>query len=64
MKRPRKTVINVGLLGLGTVGTGAMQILNNNRAEITAKTGSELRITKALVRNLNKPRRQFDQISS
>lgn len=60
MKRPRKTVINVGLLGLGTVGTGAMQILNNNRAEITAKTGSELRITKALVRNLNKPRRQFD----
>lgn len=54
------STINIGLLGLGTVGTGTMQIINANRADIAAKTGSELRITKALVRDLHKQRPHLD----
>lgn len=55
MMTSRKSVINIGLLGLGTVGTGVMQILAKNRADIAAKTGSELKITKALVRDQQNP---------
>lgn len=60
MMTSRKSVINIGLLGLGTVGTGVMQILAKNRADIAAKTGSELKITKALVRDPSKTRPHLD----
>ena len=42
-----KSVMKVGLLGLGTVGSGTMQIIQTNQEEISRKIGSELRITKA-----------------
>ena len=55
-----KSVMKVGLLGLGTVGSGTMQIIQTNQEEISRKIGSELRITKALVRELGKERPNLD----
>ncbi|HEX3015102.1 MAG TPA: homoserine dehydrogenase [Desulfobacteria bacterium] len=48
--------LKIGLLGLGTVGSGVVQILTQNRESITTKLGRELLITKALVRNPDLPR--------
>lgn len=52
---PRDTV-NVGLLGLGTVGSGALSILLDNQEQIADAAGACLRVTKALVRDLTKDR--------
>ncbi|SDJ23245.1 homoserine dehydrogenase [Salimicrobium halophilum] len=51
-----KDTIHVGLLGLGTVGTGVIEILHNNKESIKHKTGCEVKVTKALVHDLNKSR--------
>lgn len=37
--------INIGLLGLGTVGSGTAQVLRDNAAEISRRLGRDLRIT-------------------
>ena len=52
----KRQVINIGLLGLGTVGSGTLQIIQNNHDEIYKKTGTQIRITKALVRELSRAR--------
>lgn len=49
-----KKVINVALLGLGTVGTGVYKVLNNQKEEMISKLGSQIQIRKILVRNLEK----------
>lgn len=36
--------INIGLLGLGTVGSGVVQVLNNNASEISRRLGRDVRI--------------------
>jgi len=46
--------INIGLLGLGTVGQGVARILNDNAGEIERRTGRTIRVTRASVRNLAK----------
>lgn len=46
--------IQVGLLGLGTVGGGTLTVLRRNAAEITRRAGREIRATRAAVRNLEK----------
>ena len=46
--------INVGLLGLGTVGGGTLTVLRRNKEEITRRAGREIRVTMAAVRNLEK----------
>ena len=46
--------MNVGLLGLGTVGGGTLTVLRRNAAEITRRAGREIRVTMAAVRNLEK----------
>jgi len=51
-----KKVINVGLLGMGTVGTGVVKILTNNAYDISQKVGMSVNIKKVMVRNLTKPR--------
>jgi homoserine dehydrogenase len=51
-----KSRINVGLLGLGTVGRGVYRILKDNRAEIEQKVGAPVEIKKILVRNPKKDR--------
>ncbi len=51
-----KTMINVGLLGLGTVGTGVVKLLTTNGPSIARKTGLPINIKTILVRNLEKHR--------
>jgi homoserine dehydrogenase len=48
--------INVGILGLGTVGGGVVQVLARNGGEIARRAGREIRVTHATARDLNKPR--------
>jgi len=51
-----KEKVNVGLLGLGTVGSGVAEVLNVNGAHIAERAGIPLVVKKALVRELKKPR--------
>jgi homoserine dehydrogenase len=48
--------INVGLLGLGTVGAGTIEVLRRNGEEISRRAGREIRITHASARDITKPR--------
>ncbi|MBM7570940.1 homoserine dehydrogenase [Aquibacillus albus] len=48
--------IKVGLCGLGTVGTGVVNLLKNHKEEIKHKLGCEIVIKKVLVNNLHKQR--------
>ncbi len=49
-------MIKIGLLGLGTVGSGVYKIINDNRESIEQKVGTELKIEKILVSDTNKKR--------
>ena len=49
-------IVQVGLLGFGTVGSGVVQIFQNNAALMARKTGTDLKIKKILVRDLQKKR--------
>lgn len=46
--------INVGLLGLGTVGGGTLTVLRRNAEEISRRAGREIHVLRASVRNLDK----------
>lgn len=46
--------IQVGLLGLGTVGSGTLTVLRRNAEEIARRAGREIRVSHAVVRNLDK----------
>ncbi len=48
--------VNVGLLGLGTVGAGVVNLLTENRDEIVRRAGRDIHITRAAVRNPDKAR--------
>lgn len=48
--------IRVGLLGLGTVGGGTLEVLRRNREEIARRAGREIVVTQACARDLSKPR--------
>lgn len=48
--------VNVGLLGLGTVGGGTVNVLQRNAEEITRRAGRGIRIAHANARDINKPR--------
>lgn len=48
--------IQVGLLGLGTVGSGTVKVLWRNADEITRRAGRAIQITQAAVRDLGKER--------
>lgn len=48
--------VNVGLLGLGTVGGGTVNVINRNAEVITRRAGRGIRVTHASARDLNKPR--------
>ena len=49
-----KKVIRAALLGQGTVGTGVYKVLKTQKEEMIPKLGSEIEISKVLVRNLEK----------
>ncbi|MCB9750108.1 MAG: homoserine dehydrogenase [Myxococcales bacterium] len=48
--------IAIGVLGLGNVGTGTLQLLRDNRDAIEARVGARLDVRAVLVRDPNKPR--------
>jgi homoserine dehydrogenase len=49
--------IGVALLGLGNVGAGVIQLLEQNAAAIEARLGAKLRVRAIAVREFDKPRR-------
>ncbi len=49
-------MINIGLLGLGTVGSGIVEIIQQRGAIIKETTGTGIRVNKVLVKNINKTR--------
>jgi homoserine dehydrogenase len=49
--------IHVGLLGLGTVGSGTIEVLRRNREEISRRAGRDIVITVASARDLSKERK-------
>lgn len=51
--------ISIGLLGLGTVGSGVVRIIENHQQEIQHQVGSAVTVDKILVNNINKPRAVF-----
>lgn len=48
--------VKVGLLGLGTVGGGTLNVLRRNGAEITRRAGRGIEVTHASARDLTKER--------
>jgi homoserine dehydrogenase len=50
------TPVRIGLLGLGTVGGGTLELLARNGDEIARRAGRPLQVTHAAVRNLDRPR--------
>ena len=49
--------IHVGLLGLGTVGSGTIEVLRRNREEISRRAGRDIVIKVASARDLRKERK-------
>ena len=50
------STINIGLMGLGTVGGGVAASLLDNAEAIKQRTGRTVRLKRALVRDLSRPR--------
>jgi len=48
--------VKVGMLGLGTVGSGTVNVLKRNGAEIARRAGREIIITRASAKDLDKER--------
>lgn len=48
--------INVGLLGLGTVGSGVIKIIEGHQEDLLQKTGCKISVKKVLVKNSDKDR--------
>ncbi len=48
--------VKIGLLGLGTVGGGTVNVLARNTREITRRAGREIQVAKAFTRDPEKPR--------
>ena len=53
--------LKIGLLGCGTVGRGLVELVGRNDALVRQRSGVELRITKILVRDLDKGRHGVDR---
>ncbi len=49
-------MIRLGLLGMGTVGGSLADLIRQQHDDVLARTGYDLTITRAAVRDLNKPR--------
>ena len=48
--------IRVGLLGCGTVGTGVIRILEENRADIVGRLGAPIEVVQIMVRDVERER--------
>ena len=49
-------MINIAIIGVGTVGESVAKILDKNKDLISARAGKELRVVKGVVRDLSKKR--------
>lgn len=52
--------IYIGLLGMGTVGSGVIEVLNQNAEDISKRAGAPVKIKKILVRDIRKNRVDVD----
>lgn len=52
----KNQVVKVGLMGLGTVGTGVVRILEGHKFDLLKQTGVEIQVGKILVKNPAKER--------
>ena len=50
------SAVKIGLIGLGTVGSGTLTVLQRNAEEICRRAGREIQVIAAAVRDLSKPR--------
>ena len=50
------TPVRIGVLGLGTVGGGTVNVLSRNRAEIVRRAGRDIVVARAAARSLDKQR--------
>lgn len=48
--------IKIGLVGLGTVGSGVLQMVTQNQDKISNITGRQLSVKTIVVHDINKPR--------
>ncbi len=51
-----KKRVKVGLMGLGTVGSGVVRLIDGHQEDLVKQTGMSLEIVKVLVRDVAKPR--------
>ena len=58
-----KQKIQIGLCGLGTVGSGVVQILQDHQEQIRYKLGCEVEVAKVLVKNKEKKREYIKDAS-
>ena len=49
--------IQVGLLGLGTVGSGVVRIITDHQERLIHQVGCPVKVTKVLVQNIEKRER-------
>lgn len=56
MKNASKDTLNIGILGLGVVGSGTVALLNQNRAHIERRIGAKVFVRRIAVRDLDKKR--------
>jgi homoserine dehydrogenase len=49
-------MINVGVIGVGVVGSSVVKILTDNKEMITARAGEQIRVKSGVVRSLSKER--------
>ena len=56
-------VIKIGMLGLGTVGTGVYKVLKSQQEEMLPKLGARVELKKILVRNVEKAVAKVDDPS-
>ncbi len=48
--------VNIGLIGLGTVGSGTLSVLQRNAEEITRRAGRQIHVIAVAVQDISKPR--------
>ena len=51
-----RLTVRIGLLGLGTVGAGTVNVLSRNRTEIARRAGSDIEVVRASAKDLSKER--------
>lgn len=51
-----KKVINIGIVGFGTVGSGVVEVLNNDTSRISQKVGAKIQIKRIVDKDIVTPR--------